>query len=98
MDRALPLVQTLTLAELIQLLIVIANRIQLLQVPPPPVYNPPQRPQPARGQQLYGFPCMFCGALCGGQKEGHITNIAISDFRLGVGVRSSFAAWACVGT
>ena len=81
----MPLVQTLTLAELIELLIVIANRIQLLQVPPHPVYNPPQRPRPARGQQLYGFPCMFCGAPCGGKRNDTIT-IDVTN-RLGVGVQ-----------
>ena len=71
MDRALPLVQNLTLAELLQLLIIIANRMQVLTAPPPPAYHPPQRNNPVRGQQLCGFPCMIYGAPCGRKKEGH---------------------------
>ena len=73
MDRALPIVQTLTLAELIQLLIVIANRIQLLSGPPCNTYTPPPRARPQQ-EPVGGFcgcQCMICGAPCGRQKAGH---------------------------
>ena len=69
MERALQIVPTLSLADLIQLLIIIANRIQLLNgqanhVPPPPV-------RPARAPGICGCDCMICGAPCGRQKPGH---------------------------
>lgn len=48
------------------------------------------------------FHACFVGLRAAGKRKDTITtdvtSIAISDFRLGLGVRSSLAAGACVGT
>ena len=71
MDHTLPIVQTLSLANLIQLLIITANRIQLLSGPPCSTYAPPPRTRPLREPAQCGCQCMICGAPCATQKAGH---------------------------
>ena len=70
MDRAKPLVETLTLGELLQLLIFIVNRIQALTYQTPPPVTPPAQP-PLRAPFVCEFHCQLCQAPCNRNKAGH---------------------------
>ena len=66
----MPVVETLSLGELLQLLIVIANRIQNLTYQGPPPAAPPRQP-PLRQPFICEFHCQLCQAPCNRNKAGH---------------------------
>jgi len=71
MDRAKPIVETLTLGELLQLLIFIVNRIQALTYQTPPPVTPPAQPPLRAPFVVCEFHCQLCQAPCNRNKAGH---------------------------